>query len=825
MQYVPSSRARARKSRVGLAILLSAGLSLAAACDSSEERAESHYQSALALLEEGDVDRALIEFRNVFELNGTHEAARAAYARTLRENGMIKEAYGEYLRLVEQYPQNLEGQLALADIAAATKNWSDAEQHVAKALELAPDDIQMISIDNAVKYFNAIQAREDAGQQAAIVKAQALIEEDETLKHARDVLIDNLLRKQDWYAALDAIDTGIETNPEQKELYRLRLGVLQQVGDLDGIAAQLRDLMDRFPQERGTFKQTLVRFLITQGRIDDAEAFVREEAARDGASPEDSVFLISFLEQMRGQEAALAEVEAQLDAGIEDRNNFRSMRAKLKFQMGDVDAAISEMEDLSATAERDDLTRAIEVDLARMLFQQDNAVGARALVEKVLSEDPAQPDAVKLKANWLIDDDETADAIVMLRDALNDSPNDADIMTLIARAYEREGNQELRSEMLALAVQASGKAPAESLRYASNLADNDSLRAAEGVLIDALRLAPQNAALLGALGEVYTRMEDWPRADDVIAALIRLDDDGARRQATELTARKLAGQDRSEELTALLEELESDPSLGQSAQFALLRNRLQTDGPEAARAYLDTLLEETPDDPTLLFMRGGFLAEAGQIEEAETQFRDLVSDNPEYANVWVALYRMKQQAGDIEGANAVLDEALAEVPTNGTLLWAKAGELERAGNLDGAIEIYEAMYAENSDSQIVANNLASLLATYRSDEDSLQRAYTVARRLRDSDVPAFQDTYGWITHRRGSFDDAQDYLQSASEGLPEDITVQFHLAANLAALERNQEALAQFEKVKSMIDAGNPPAFAAEVDSEIERLSQLPAGE
>lgn len=816
---------RTRTGRIGLAILLSAGLSFAAACDTSEERAESHYQSALSLLEEGDVERALIEFRNVFQLNGTHEGARETYARTLYEHGHIPDAYGEYLRLVEQYPENLEGQRALAEIAASTQNWSDAESHVAKALALAPDDIKMLSIENAVAYFNAVQAREDDAQQAAIVKAQALITEDSSLKNARNILIDNLLRKQEWYAALDAIDDGLAIDPDQKELYGIRLGILQQVGDLKGIEAQLRDLMDRFPQERGAYKQTLVRFLINQEKLDEAETFIRSEAEREGASPEDRVFLISFLEQMRGQEAALAEVEKQLAAGLADDANFRSMRAKLNFQMGETDAGIAEMEELTADAERNDLTRSFEVDLARMLFQQDNAVGARALVEKVLAEDPAQPDAVKLKANWLIDDDETADAIAMLRDALNDSPDDADIMSLMARAYEREGNQDLRSEMLALAVQASGKAPVESLRYASSLADDDNLLAAEGILIDALRLAPQNPALLAALGDVYTRMEDWSRTDDVIAALNALDDPNARRQATELTARKLTGQDRSEELTTLLEGLENDAALGKSAQYALLRSRLETDGPEAAETYLNDLLAESPDDPTLRFMKGGFLAEAGETAEAEEQFRALLAENPQYANVWIALYRMKQQAGDLDAANAVLDEALAALPTNGTLLWAKAGELERAGDLDAAIEIYEAMYAENSNSLIVANNLASLLATHRGDEESLQRAYTVSRRLRESDVPAFQDTFGWISHRRGNHEAALEHLRAAAAGLPGDVTVQYHLAANLAALEMTEEALAQFQKVKAMINPDNPPEFSAEVDSAIQQLSQPAASE
>ena len=46
------------------------------ACKSSEEKAEEFYQSGLALSESGDYDRAIVELRNVFELNGSHRDAR-----------------------------------------------------------------------------------------------------------------------------------------------------------------------------------------------------------------------------------------------------------------------------------------------------------------------------------------------------------------------------------------------------------------------------------------------------------------------------------------------------------------------------------------------------------------------------------------------------------------------------------------------------------------------------------------------------------------------------------------------------------------------------
>jgi tetratricopeptide (TPR) repeat protein len=186
--------------------------------------------------------------------------------------------------------------------------------------------------------------------------------------------------------------------------------------------------------------------------------------------------------------------------------------------------------------------------------------------------------------------------------------------------------------------------------------------------------------------------------------------------------------------------------------------------------------------------------------------------------VWIAYYRLKLQSGDTQGARDVLTESLNALPENGTLLWAKAGELERDGDVEGAIAIYEDMYTRNSNSLVIANNLASLLATHRADADSLQRAYTVSRRLRDSEVPAFQDTFGWILFRRGSHESALDYLTAAALGLPGDITVQYHLAVNLAALARNKEALDQFNKVAEMIDPVNPPEFADEVAAEIARL-------
>ena len=119
---------------------------------------------------------------------------------------------------------------------------------------------------------------------------------------------------------------------------------------------------------------------------------------------------------------------------------------------------------------------------------------------------------------------------------------------------------------------------------------------------------------------------------------------------------------------------------------------------------------------------------------------------------------------------------------------------------------------------MVANNLASLLSTYREDEDSLTRAYSVARRLRGNDFPPFQDTYGWIAYRRGDYDEAVTYLEPAAANLGNDALVQYHLGMTYIALERFGEGLSQLQKAIEIAGAEDTRAQFGIAREEIARL-------
>ncbi len=117
------------------ALLIATVLALSA-CQSSEERAEGHYQSALSLLAEGDLARATVEFRNVFQLDGTHVEARRTFAQALSDDGQLQQSYSQFLRLAEQLPDDVDVRLALASMALETQNWEQLRLHGGRALTL-----------------------------------------------------------------------------------------------------------------------------------------------------------------------------------------------------------------------------------------------------------------------------------------------------------------------------------------------------------------------------------------------------------------------------------------------------------------------------------------------------------------------------------------------------------------------------------------------------------------------------------------------------------------------------------------------------------------
>lgn len=801
--------------------LFALGFSLLAACDSAEERAEGHYERAMELLAEGDIQRAYVEFRNVLQLIPGHLATLDAYATALEGEGDIPQAYNFRLRLAERLPEDAEVSLRAAEMAIGLQDWETAAVYTARATELAPEESRTEAIQLALAYREGLEdptTRRDLLQRAQML--QGNLPDSRIL---REVILDALIREGEDTDALAVTEALIEDYPENMQFHRLRLQLLNRLGKQEALEAGLQELVLRFPEDEAN-RQLLIRYYMSRGDLDSVETFLRNRIASGEADDEARLTLVQFLFQARGRDAALGELEQLIEEGTNPAR-FRATRAALMFEAREREAAISELREILETAEPSEQTREIKVLLARFLTATGNEVGARRLVEEALAEDPGLLPALKLRAGWLIEDDQTDEAINLLRRALDQAPDDPDVFTLTAQAHLRNGNRELAGEMLSLAVSTSNNRVPETLRYASFLVADDKLLPAESVLIDALRLTPGTVELLVPLGEIYVRLEDWPRAEQVERTLREIGTDASVTQADALRVAMLASQKRDADTIAFLEELarSGDGEIG--AQVAVVRAHLAVGDIPQARAYLDSLLEKAPESEIYRFLDAALLNIAGNHAAAEERYRGLIAEHPDNERLRVELYRTLLAAKRPDAATEALDVALEAMPEGAELLWIRASLLERQDDIEGAIGIYEQIYSQNSGNSIIANNLASLLSTARDDAESLERAWQVARRLRDTDVPAFLDTYGWIAYRRGDFEEALRHLEPAATGLPNEPQVHYHLGMTYAALGQEEDALEYLRRALALAEATDQQSYRATAQAAQEEIARIESGQ
>ena len=791
-----------------------------AGCKSDAERADEYFQSGMALLNAGDSNRAIVEFRNVFEFEENHLEARMAMGNLFLEQGNPGAAYGQFLRVAEQHPEEFEARSLLAELAFVAGDWDEFVRHGSVAVGMQPDDSRVQAIDIGMKYREAVLDEDDPARQALVAPAEAVLVELPQNKILNNVLMDSHIRDGALGKALARLDVLLEQTPDNRQLNTQRLGLLVRMQDSDGIEAQLHQMVETFPGDREV-EAMLLRYYVSEQRLDDAEAFLREISSPADEDPGLFLSLINFVSQTRGEEAARGEI-ARAIAENPKPNRFRAMLAMMDFQAGEQEKAIAEMETILTDvdpADPDDQN--IKTTLARMLVATGNSVGARRLVEEVLEQNASNVDALKMQASWQLQADETDAAIANLRVALDTAPEDVQVMNLMYEAYVRAGEMDLAREYLALAVEVSGNAPEPSARYARVLMEEDRLLPAEDVLLPALRQTPQNLDLLSLIGQLYLRMEDIPRATQVIDTLRRIGTDDSVAIADALQADVLNREGGTEQALQFLESLAAGEDAGLRERLILLRARLQVGETEEALQIAQDLMAQNPDMPAMRQVLATTQLATGDLDGASANYRAVVDAAPaEAVNSWLQLARIAAAQGSPETAQAIIDEGLAATDNNANLLWAKASWLERDGNIDGAIAIYEDLYAQNSSSIIVANNLASMLSAYKQDEESLERAWVIARRLKDADNPALQDTYGWILLRRGQAEEALPYLESAAAGL-NDPMVQAHLGFAYVALERNEEALTQMQKAVDMAGPADTRERIEEARSEIVRLRSL----
>ena len=624
----------------------------------------------------------------------------------------------------------------------------------------------------------------------AVREAQAALKIDPGNVDAMIVLAADRMVNGDAKAALQILNAAPAQHVNDIGVQLFKIKILEQLGDLPQVESLLQKLTELYPQEVA-FRNQLIKFYIDQHRQDDAERELRAIAAADPKNSQAGLDLIRFLYTARGPVLARQELVARInDAG--DVFPYQMALADFDFAQENFTDSFKLLETLASDATSPEHALTAKIRLAEIKLNRKDISAAEALVSDILHKDSRNVSGLKLRASIRMDRGQVEPAISDLREALNDQPRSTELMLLLATAYERSGSMELAEKQFADATRASDFDASVGLSYVAFLRRRGNSEQAEDVLTELTSRQPNNLSLLSTLAEVKLTRQDWAGAQEIGESIRRIGDIGGT--ADQILGAALRGRHKYDESIAAFQNAVAAAPSAVQPMASLVRALVGAKQTDRAVAFLQSVLKTNPGNAEAHVLLGSVWLAKNVPEQAMKSFMTAIEKHPKDIIGYRAVADLYVRQNDNAAALKVIRAGLKEQPDSVILHLALAGILELNGDYEAAISEYEYILTQQPGSLIAANNLASMLSDHRTDKASLERAQSLVASLRNSPVPQFKDTLGWVNYRRGDFKAAVPLLEEAAAALPDLAMVHYHLGMGYLAMGQANRAAEEFTK-------------------------------
>ena len=429
--------------------------------------------------------------------------------------------------------------------------------------------------------------------------------------------------------------------------------------------------------------------------------------------------------------------------------------------------------------------------LARLALAGGNVEEAAADLAKVLGKCPLDIEAGLLQSQLWQRRQEPAKAVELLEKIAQTFPARAQLELALGKACLAVGDFRKAADQLdRVLAKVPGAVEAVQLRAGLYLKDGQPAEAVR--LVEPLRTAdPANRTARDLLVASYRAAN---RPDEAVAILkqqseVSPEDAGPQFQLGEV----LRSQGKAAEARAVFEQvLKLAPDhLGAVSQLAALDQ--QEDKADAAMARIDAYLAAHPDSPQAHLLKASLWFTRKDYKAAETSATKAIELKPDDTSAYGLLVRIQIIDRRLEEAVGRLKQLLKASPANLSALM-YLGSLQRElGRTDEARNCFAKIIAIDPKFAPAYNDLAFIDAGI---PGKLDQAWEYARKARGllPDDPATADTLGWIEWRRGNFLQALPLLLESANRLPDNATVQHHLAMARYMMHQVPEAAAGFEK-------------------------------
>ena len=745
-------------------------------CTGADARRQSYIERGQTYFAQGDYNRASIEFRNAMQVSPKDPQARLLAGEAAGRLGRYRDAAGLFQSVVESNPDNVRARVDLGQIFDFGGVPQRALELIKPALARHPNDPGLLTVSALARS----QLNDYAG---ALADAKHAVQAEPTYEQAVGLLAGLYRQKGDNADAAALVSASLQKMPHSTALREVLASIYQQAGDDAKAEAQLDQLITVRPAAL-QYRSQLAQLYAREGKLDRAEDTLRAAVKAEPGSDDAKLALTDFVAGHRSPARGETTLQSFID-GDPDDSRLRLALGALLERSGQARQALQAYDEIvrrgddgpDALAARDRIA-AIDASLGLTDSAADE-------VAKVLAKDPGNDAALMIRGNLDLAAGHPTEAVTDLRAVLRDEPGLVAAHGLLARALLASGDTALAEDQLQQAIQMVPADSATRMELAQIYTQTHDLDRAVTVLEQGVQQLPTDGPLREALVRAYIGKGDFKsagaQADSMTSALPH---SGAGPYLEGLIALAQKHYDPAE--TDFEEALARQPR-AMAPLLDLTRLELSRNEDEKAAKRLQAMVQSDPKDGLALELLGELNLAQKAYPQAIDAFSRAVSAAPSlwfaYRNLAVA----RTATGDMDGAVAAYQAGIKAVPNQTELMTELASCYVVQGQPDGAIALYESLYRGDPHSPAVASNLALLLATYKTDRQSLDRARQLTAAFATSRDGALLDSNGWVLLKTGDWQHALPELRRAEGQNPSSGLFHYHLAiAELQAGDRTQ---------------------------------------
>jgi tetratricopeptide (TPR) repeat protein len=791
-------------------LLLALGLAVlsVSACGGAQSRKAKHMDKGQSFLAAGNLQKARVEFQNALQIAPTDAEVRY-------ENGVVDEKLGKnreaaqfYQSAIDVDPEHVGARASMARLYLFAGAPDRALDLINPAIDKHPDDAELLTVRAAAR----LQQKDLAGAQADAERAVRLAPVNED---AVAVLAGLYTSGGANDKAQALLEQSIQRIPQTIDLRLALAQVYSQENRLADSESLLLKLVELRPTE-AAHRLRLAQYYVHLNQIDAAEMTLRQAIKALPAERDLKLALVDFLAARRSRDVAEKELRQMISAAPDDdelkfalarfyENSHQSPQAEAIYR----EVIDKEKLDPAGLSARD--------RLASLRAQRGDVAGALALATEVLAKSPRDDDALLMRGDIALAKQDPRSAIADLRAVLRDQPNAVGVLRILARAHLANGEPAVAEETMRHAVEANPKDAVLRLDFADLLMRLNKPDRAKPILAELVKQQPDNVPALEAQYRVSIATGDLATAKAAAETII-----AARPKAATGYYYKgmiAEAEKRTDDaLRAYAEAVDTQPDALEPLQ-AQMRMLVAAKRTAEALKRADDLSARYPANPLGPEAKGEVLLSSGRNSDAQIAFNEAIARAPKWWPPYRGLAVIQNAAKNPDGAIEILRKAQPVVDQSEQIGMELAALLEATAKPDEAIGEYAEVLRRYPQSEVAMNNLAMLLATYKKDRVSLDRAKDLSARFADSVNPSYMDTYGWVLYKRGEAAASVPVLERAVAKLPDEPILRYHLGMAQSQLGSSSEAR---DNLSRAVKSGARFAGLDEAKATLDKMAKLP---